>query len=140
MRVRLRAADGRFVLGPGKAALLAGVRDLGSIAAAARALGMSYRRAWSLVAAMNRDFPAPLVEARHGGACRGGASLTPQGRRVLAAWDALEAALAGTAANHVAQLVALIAPDGGPPDACPAPSSPARRTRTSIESPRTPDG
>lgn len=120
MRVRLRAADGRFVLGPGKAALLAGVRDLGSIAAAARALGMSYRRAWSLVAAMNRDFPEPLIAARHGGANRGGATLTPQGARVLAAWDALEAALAGAAAEHGAGLIALIAPDGGPPEASPA--------------------
>lgn len=121
MRVRLRAADGRFVLGPGKAALLAGVRDLGSIAAAARALGMSYRRAWSLVAAMNRDFPCPLVEARHGGASRGGATLTPLGTRVLAAWDVLEAALAGTADEHAAGLTALLdvasEPPRTPPDA-----------------------
>lgn len=65
---------GRF--GPGKAALLDAIADLGSINKAATHLGMSYPRAKKLVEEMNRDFGVPLVISAQGGADGGGSRLT----------------------------------------------------------------
>jgi len=76
-------------MGPGKADLLDAIAHEGSISAASRALGMSYRRAWVLVDTMNRCFAQPLVEARSGGGGKAGARLTPCGERALAAYRAL---------------------------------------------------
>ena len=67
----------------------------GSISAAGRALGMSYRRAWALVEEMNRHFRAPLVESARGGAGGGGAGLTDLGRAVLGEYRALESLVRG---------------------------------------------
>src|SRR5216683_3083483 len=66
-------------IGPGKAALLESIRDTGSISAAARDMGMPYKRAWVLLDSMNRAFKEPVVEAATGGAHGGGAFLTPFG-------------------------------------------------------------
>lgn len=82
-----------FAMGPGKADLLDAIAREGSISAAGRAMGMSYRRAWLLVDTMNRCWSQPLVEATAGGGQGKGARLTPQGREVLAAYRALEHAL-----------------------------------------------
>jgi molybdate transport system regulatory protein len=54
--------DGEIALGPGKADLLDAIAALGSISAAAHALGLSYRRAWLMVDAMNRLFADPPVQ------------------------------------------------------------------------------
>jgi molybdate transport system regulatory protein len=78
--------------GPGKARLLELIRDTGSISAAARALGMSYRRAWLLTDELNQMFGARLVEPQHGGAKGGGARVTPRGTAVLDAYRRVEAA------------------------------------------------
>ncbi|MBM3346444.1 MAG: LysR family transcriptional regulator [Betaproteobacteria bacterium] len=93
----------RAVMGPGKAKLLEHIAATGSISAAARAMEMSYRRAWQLVEAMNRDFTGPLVTTATGGRRGGGARVTPLGQEVLARFRALEmrasgAIRAGTAA------------------------------------------
>ena len=64
-----------YAMGPGKADLLDAIHATGSISAAGRKLGMSYRRAWLLVDEMNRCFRAPLVEARLGGSGGGGWAL-----------------------------------------------------------------
>lgn len=80
-------------LGPGKVSLLEAVRDAGSISTGARALGMSYRRAWMLVEAMNAMFKVPVVQTAHGGARGGGASLTPFGAEVVARYRATEGRL-----------------------------------------------
>jgi molybdate transport system regulatory protein len=77
--------------GPGKARLLELIRDTGSISAAGRALGMSYRRAWLLTDELNQLFGRAMVEAQHGGAKGGGARVTPHGIAVLAAYRRLEA-------------------------------------------------
>jgi molybdate transport system regulatory protein len=71
-------------LGPGKADLLEAIRQTGSMAAAARELGMSYQRAHDLVATMNAQFTAPLVAPAKGGARGGGSMLTALGEAVLA--------------------------------------------------------
>lgn len=87
-RIRLRLklkAD--IVMGPGKADVLRSIRDTGSISAAGRLTGMSYKRIWELVNRMNRDYREPLVETSTGGAHGGGAALTPMGEKVLATYE-----------------------------------------------------
>ncbi len=69
-------AGKNIALGPGKIDLLEAIDRTGSIAAGARALGLSYRRAWDLVATMNQCFKIPLVERVKGGKGGGGAQLT----------------------------------------------------------------
>jgi molybdate transport repressor ModE-like protein len=68
LRPQLRISFKKSIaMGPGKADLLDAIAQSGSISAAARALGMSYRRAWLLVETMNECFKAPLVETATGG-------------------------------------------------------------------------
>lgn len=80
-----------IAVGPGKADLLEAIRDTGSIAAAGRKLGMSYRRAWLLVETMNACFRLPVVETSKGGPKGGKATLTPTGERVLGLYRSIEA-------------------------------------------------
>ncbi|TRW14050.1 winged helix-turn-helix domain-containing protein [Glacieibacterium frigidum] len=84
--------DGEIAIGPGKADLLDAIAECGSISAAGRRLGYSYRRTWLLIDTMNRCWREPLVATVHGGAKGGGASLTPLGERVAAQYRAVEAA------------------------------------------------
>lgn len=86
-----------FRIGPGKVALLEMIAEHGSISAAGRALGMSYRRAWLLVEAMNTGFGRPVVEAQTGGRAGGGARLSSLGTDIVARYRAIERA-AGEAA------------------------------------------
>ncbi len=87
-------------LGPGKVALLESIAEEGSISAAGRALKMSYKRAWELVADINRSFEEPLVRAQTGGASGGGATLTERGRELIRHYRAIERkALSATAAH-----------------------------------------
>ncbi|MGA0713789.1 MAG: winged helix-turn-helix domain-containing protein [Gemmobacter sp.] len=94
--------------GPGKAELLERIRDTGSIAAAGRGMGMSYKRAWSLVEGLNAMGRAPRGTRARGGAGGGGAMLTPRGAEVLARFRALEAAARGAAAADLAALAELL--------------------------------
>lgn len=82
--------DAQRALGPGKVDLLEAIATTGSITAAARAMRMSYRRAWQLIDDLNHCFAMPLVAASKGGEHGGGAQLTQTGRRVLAAYRAIE--------------------------------------------------
>lgn len=103
LRIKLQLACGdEWAFGPGKADLLEAIDRCGSISAAGRAMGMSYRRAWLLVDAMNRCWAAPLVDATPGGGGDKGARLTPCGRDMLAAYRALEANLAAAGAQDPA--------------------------------------
>jgi molybdate transport system regulatory protein len=89
---RLRIAFGEGIrLGPGKAELLEAIGDTGSISAAGRRMGMSYRRAWVLVDEVNRLFKRPVVIASAGGANGGGAQLTDFGRALVGAYRRIEA-------------------------------------------------
>lgn len=96
LSIRIDIGPG-FRIGPGKVALLEMIAEHGSIAAAGRALGMSYRRAWLLVEAMNTGFGRPVVEAQTGGRAGGGARLSNLGADVVARYRAVEQA-AGEAA------------------------------------------
>ena len=107
---------GTVSMGPGKAELLAGIAETGSIAAAGRRMGMSYKRAWLLVEAMNTMFSGPLVDAAKGGAGGGGATLTPLGRRMLAAYRDLEAAAARAGTRQMATMRRALAKKSSPQD------------------------
>lgn len=106
-------ADGAIALGPGKADLLAAIAASGSIAAAARTLGLSYRRAWAMVETMNRSFALPLVAASKGGGGGGGTVLTAAGAAVLARYRAMVAAAATAALPDAEALLAQLRPTNG---------------------------
>lgn len=109
---RLRIVLGPDVaIGPGKADILEGIKTTGSIAAAGRAIGMSYKRAWMLVDTMNGCFRAPLVVTRRGGRTRGGASLTAEGEDVLAAYRRMEVLTERAIAAETYRLRALLRED-----------------------------
>ena len=107
---RLRVTRGDDIaIGPGKVELLEAIDGTGSITAAAKALGMSYRRAWLLVDTMNRCFKSPVVEAESGGRRGGGTALTPVGADVVHRYRRIESAAAKAGAADMRALLALLA-------------------------------
>ena len=78
-------------MGPGKAELIERIAQTGSISAAARKMGMSYRRAWQLVESLNRTFREPVVATAIGGTRGGGARVTRYGEGLVARFRAMEA-------------------------------------------------
>ena len=87
----LRILGGRApAMGPGKAELVERIASTGSISAAARAMGMSYRRAWQLVEALNKDYRERVVTTAAGGKRGGGARVTPFGRCLVAEYRRME--------------------------------------------------
>ncbi|AWV21445.1 Molybdenum-pterin binding protein mopB [Roseomonas mucosa] len=112
LSIRLDPAPG-LRIGPGKVRLLEEIGRNGSISAAGRALGMSYRRAWELVEDLNRGLGRPVVETAAGGAGGGGARLTRLGERVIREYRSIEAEAHAAA---LPRLLALLRPeeDGEP--------------------------
>ena len=101
-------------VGPGKARLLESVRETGSISAAAREMGMSYKRAWVLLDSMNAAFAEPVIRAAPGGRHGGGARLTAFGEGVLARYRRMEAAARAVALEDIEALERAARPDAGP--------------------------
>lgn len=91
IRPRVRLGES-VLIGPGKIELLRAVSEHGSISAAARALGMGYKRAWSLLDELQRSIPVPIVETAAGGSKGGGAQVTAAGHALLAHYDELDQA------------------------------------------------
>jgi molybdate transport system regulatory protein len=112
LTLRLDFGPGRAI-GHGKIRLLEAVRDHGSISAAGRSMGMSYRRAWLLVDALNKLFETPVVGTKHGGQAGGGAELTPFGRQVVQQYRTIEVKAYEAVAG---ELSALAAATTGPID------------------------
>jgi molybdate transport system regulatory protein len=110
--LKLRILFDDAMLGPGKAELLARIRETGSISAAGRQMGMSYKRAWMLVEEMNRAFQAPVVTSSRGGAGGGGAQVTEAGEAVLRLYQAVVERAAAAAAVELAELEAMLRPAG----------------------------
>ena len=99
---RVRILLGSVIaMGPGKADLLDAIEAEGSISAAARRMGMSYRRAWLLVDTMNQSFREPLVETAAGGKGGGGARVTGFGRDMLARYREMEAKARAAIAEEI---------------------------------------
>lgn len=111
---RLRVLCGpEIALGPGKARLLQGIAEMGSLSAAARELDMSYMRAWRLVHTMNACFREPLVELSRGGREQGGATLTATGSRALELYREMERRSREAIDGPWRELAALLAPAAG---------------------------
>ena len=106
---RLRILLGEAIaVGPGKADLLAAIAAEGSISAAARTMGMSYRRAWLLVDELNRVFVGPVVVSETGGRRGGGAVLTALGQDILRRYRAMEQRAAASVADDIRAFRALL--------------------------------
>ncbi len=91
--------EGQAVLGAGRAELLAAIESERSITKAAKMVGMSYRRAWTMIQEVNKAAGEPLVEAAVGGKQGGGARLTPKGRAAVEVYDAVRQSLTESAAS-----------------------------------------
>ena len=109
LRPKIRILIGAVVaIGPGKADLLDAIGRTGSISAAAREMGMSYRRAWMLVDVLNASFAKPLVSTATGGQRGGGAQLTGFGAGVLRRYRAIEAKAAASIKRDLDQLARFL--------------------------------
>jgi molybdate transport system regulatory protein len=107
-RIRVVFETGEMI-GPGKAELLERTQTTGSIAAAGREMGMSYKRAWQLVETMNSTFREPVVRSTRGGARGGGAIVTSVGAKVLAEYRSLEVEAERVGRKHLKRLTGLLA-------------------------------
>ncbi len=114
LTLRIDFDQGRAI-GPGKIKLLELIDSLGSIAAAGRRMGMSYRRAWLLVDSVNRCFKVPVVASQAGGTHGGGATLTDLGHAVVHHYRAVENAAQTAGAADIAALSAALAEPGPEP-------------------------
>lgn len=92
--------DGNIALGPGKADLMEAIEAQGSLSKAGKALGISYRRVWDMVEAINNGFDRPLIVTSHGGIKGGGATLTETGRVVLSLYRKMQSTVSETAEAH----------------------------------------
>ena len=118
--VRFRVDFARHAaVGPGKIALLEEIERGGSLSQAARALNMSYRRAWQLLESLNGSFAKPVATTVTGGRGGGGAQLTPFGRRLVRTYRALDAEIQARAARAFRPLLRK----------APRAAAPARATR-----------
>jgi molybdate transport system regulatory protein len=103
LTLRVDFGDERAV-GPGKIRLLELIDEHGSIAAAGRAMDMSYRRAWLLIDNLNRCFRKPLVQKQMGGNGGGGAALTAFGRQIVKHYRDMEQEAGAAVAGHLRSL------------------------------------
>jgi molybdate transport system regulatory protein len=111
LQFRIRVyRDQSIAIGPGKVALLEALKDSGSISAAARALEMSYRRAWLLIDETNRALISPAVIAAAGGLKGGGAVLTPVGEELISRYREIEQTSRRATEEPMEALTRLLAP------------------------------
>jgi molybdate transport system regulatory protein len=108
MRLFIRCVEGEVRLGPGKIKLLELIASHGSISEAARAMDMSYRRAWLLVAELNQSFREPVTIAQTGGKGGGNAQLTPFGQSLIERYRKIERDATAAVADELDRLKADI--------------------------------
>jgi molybdate transport system regulatory protein len=82
-------ADGNILLGEGRVSLLKAIETTGSLTKAAKSLKMSYKKAWSLIDAVNSRAEKPVTTSSIGGKGGGGATLTPYGKSLVVAFDTI---------------------------------------------------
>jgi molybdate transport system regulatory protein len=111
LSIRIDLASGSRI-GPGKIALLEAIQSTGSISAAARSIGMSYRRAWLLVEEINQALREPAVTAETGGVRGGGAAVTPVGERVVGLYRAIESQARAAVGSEFRAMGRLVRHDG----------------------------
>jgi len=100
--------EGKKFFGPGRAQLLMMIDKNGSLSKAAKEMGMSYRKAWSMVEDMNQRGQQPYVELHKGGAQGGGAELTETGKKVLSTFIQMNNKIKETVAQHTDEMLGLI--------------------------------
>jgi molybdate transport system regulatory protein len=106
VQFRLRISrDDDIPVGPGKVALLEAIQATGSIAAGARTLNMSYRRAWLLIDAVNQALIKPVVTTSPQGA-----ALTAAGEELITRYRKIEKVAYAAAADEITALAKLVAP------------------------------
>lgn len=108
VRFRIDFSDSANV-GPGKIALLEAIGSCGSLSQAARELRMSYRRAWLLLASLNKAFKTPVARATTGGRGGGGAELTTFGVQLISSYRALDREISSLAARRLHLIVPVVA-------------------------------
>ncbi|HTR86171.1 MAG TPA: LysR family transcriptional regulator [Reyranella sp.] len=108
LHLRLDFGDGRS-LGPGKIRLLELIEETGSISAAGRALEMSYRQAWLLIADLNKMFREPVVISQIGGGGGGGATVTATGHEIIRLYRDFEHRAQSASTENIRGLVRLLA-------------------------------
>lgn len=108
-RFRLRILQGdNIAIGPGKVALLEAIQMHGSISAAARSMGMSYRRAWMLIDELNHALASPATSSEQGGQRGGGSALTPVGDEIVRVYRAIERDAHQACAANIDTLTSLL--------------------------------
>ena len=126
IRTTLTFSDGDRGFGPNKISILEAIDNHASLSAASKATGISYNHVWMMIGQMNRDFREPVVLTRMGR--RGGASLTPMGKRVLTQFRAMEKKIAAAAARHLTAFATMISEAGNS-----TPKSRVRRTNPAVK-------
>ncbi|WP_321161247.1 winged helix-turn-helix domain-containing protein [Verminephrobacter eiseniae] len=110
LKFRIRITHGDAIaVGPGKIALLEAIEATGSITAAAKTLGMSYRRAWLLLDETNRSLKRPAVDSTKGGPRGGGSLLTDEGRKLIALYRHIEATARTACRSDIRRLMEMLA-------------------------------
>lgn len=110
LKFRMRVTDGEVIaVGPGKIALLEAVGQTGSITAAAKHMGMSYRRAWMLLDELNRAMRVPAVDSAKGGQRGGSSTLTAAGQRLVDLYRGIEGTAEAACRVDIKKLMALLA-------------------------------
>lgn len=107
-RIRVTAGD-VIAIGPGKIDLLEAIIETGSITAAAKHLGMSYRRAWLLLDELNHALRKPAVDSAKGGAHGGGSAITDTGLQLIELYRRIESTAARSCEGDLATLIGLVA-------------------------------
>ncbi len=108
-RFRLRVTSGETIsVGPGKIALLEAVHETRSITAAAKSIGMSYRRAWMLIDELNASLKKPAVHSAKGGDHGGGSDLTAVGEALIELYRRIEERAAKACAEDIKSLLKLV--------------------------------
>lgn len=110
-RLTLRIDIGSLgAIGPGKVRLLEQIDAHGSITAAGKAMGLSYRRAWLMVDEMNKLFASPLVDAKKGGSGGGKTRITETGHKVIALYRTMQQKTTSAATCELDELETLVRP------------------------------
>lgn len=114
LRFRPRVTLGELIaIGPGKIELLEAIGQTGSISAAARQLGMSYRRAWLLLDELDRCLHTPAFSTAKGGSSGGGCVLTETGEQLVALYRQIEQTAQEANRGAIRRLLGMLRPDAG---------------------------
>ena len=109
LRIRIAFPNGH--VGPGKIVLLEKIEETGSISGAAKAMGMTYRRAWHLLETLQSVLNVDMVATSIGGKKGGGAALTPEAKELIHLYREAERAAGNGAAPLLERMDSLLLKD-----------------------------